>query len=381
MYTRAGSFSEDENGYLRNSNGFYLMGWEIGDDGALVNATADVASLTPVSVGFEVGPDQADHSGRCRAEPGRAPVHRHHRTAFQPQHDRLRQLGRRPAGPDGFHEHGHGQHLEPRLSDPNGGTITTPTAATNCSWCSGPTARSTRRRLRRPTRLYMAFSPAGDPTGNLKLSLTGIDWANNSDATQDITIDITGMTQSASDYSVGTINQDGAELGLRTGIAIDTDGNVVASFSNGLTQNLARIPIATFTNPNGLQERTGNVYIQTSDSGAYNLRDAGTAGAGNIATSSLEASNVDLADEFSRMIITQRAYSAGTQDHQHHRPDADRTAGTALTGARHPTPSLAVPTGQRGDGEKNEAIYCARVREMLLWPQIEPSLYGYLQCR
>ena len=88
---------------------------------------------------------------------------------------------------------------------------------------------------------------------------------------------------------------------------------MVASFSNGLTQNLARIPIATFTNPNGLQERTGNVYIQTSDSGAYNLREAGQSGAGKIATSSLEASNVDLADEFSRMIITQRAYSAGTK--------------------------------------------------------------------
>lgn len=55
LYTRAGSFSEDENGFLRNSNGYYLMGWEIGDDGELVNATADVASLTPVSVGFESG--------------------------------------------------------------------------------------------------------------------------------------------------------------------------------------------------------------------------------------------------------------------------------------------------------------------------------------
>ena len=55
LYTRAGSFSEDENGYLRNSNGFYLMGWEIGDDGELVDATADVASLSPVSVGFESG--------------------------------------------------------------------------------------------------------------------------------------------------------------------------------------------------------------------------------------------------------------------------------------------------------------------------------------
>ena len=103
MYTRAGSFSEDENGYLRNSNGFYLMGWEIGDDGALVNATADVASLTPVSVGFESGrtkqTTQADvvlnldarQSDRSPAGP-----------AFQPQHDRLRQLGSRPAAPDGF---------------------------------------------------------------------------------------------------------------------------------------------------------------------------------------------------------------------------------------------------------------------------------------
>jgi flagellar hook protein FlgE len=199
------------------------------------------------------------------------------------------------------------------ISDPNGGVVTSPTAATNLQLVFGSNGKIDKTATQAANAAYMAFSPAGDPTGDLKLSLTGIDWANNSDATQDITIDITGLTQSASDYSVGTINQDGAELGLRTGIAIDTDGNVVASFSNGLTQNLARVPIATFTNPNGLQERTGNVYIQTSDSGAYNLRDAGTAGAGNIATSSLEASNVDLADEFSRMIITQRAYSAGTK--------------------------------------------------------------------
>jgi len=152
-----------------------------------------------------------------------------------------------------------------------------------------------------------------DGDGNMILSLNNINWTNDSDLNQDIKVDLSGLTQSASDYSVGVINQDGAELGLRTGIAIDTDGNVVASFSNGLTQNLARIPIATFTNPNGLQERTGNVYIQTSDSGAYNLREAGQSGAGKIATSSLEASNVDLADEFSRMIVTQRAYSAGTK--------------------------------------------------------------------
>jgi flagellar hook protein FlgE len=313
MYTRAGSFSEDENGYLRNSNGFYLMGWEIGDDGALVNATADVASLTPVSVGFESGrtkqTTQADVVLNLDA--------RQSATATGPHFSRSMtvydSLGAAQQLQMDFTNTATANTWNLTLKDPNGGAITSPTATTNLQLVFGSDGKIDKTATQAANPTYMAFSPAGDPTGKLKLSLTDIDWANNSDPTQDITIDISGMTQSASDYSVGTINQDGAELGLRTGIAIDSDGNVVASFSNGLTQNLARIPIATFTNPNGLQERTGNVYIQTSDSGAYNLRDAGTAGAGNIATSSLEASNVDLADEFSRMIVTQRAYSAGTK--------------------------------------------------------------------
>jgi flagellar hook protein FlgE len=310
MYTRAGSFSEDENGYLRNSNGFYLMGWEIGDDGALVNATADVASLTPVSVGFESGrtkqTTQADVVLNLDARQAVTGT-----TNFSRSMTVYDSLGAAQQIQMDFTNTATPNTWTLSLSDPSGGTIATPTTSQTLVFGSDGKIDKTATQAANPT--DMAFSPAGDPTGKLKLKLTDLDWANNSDATQDITIDITGMTQSASDYSVGTINQDGAELGLRTGIAIDTDGNVVASFSNGLTQNLARIPIATFTNPNGLQERTGNVYIQTSDSGAYNLRDAGTAGAGNIATSSLEASNVDLADEFSRMIVTQRAYSAGTK--------------------------------------------------------------------
>ncbi|GEO42451.1 flagellar hook protein FlgE [Skermanella aerolata] len=313
LYTRAGSFSEDENGYLRNSNGFYLMGWEIGDDGELVDATADVASLTPVSVGFESGrtkqTTQADVVLNLDA--------RQVTTAAGPHFSRSMtvydSLGAAQQIQMDFTNTATANTWTLNLSDPAGGAITTPAATTDLSLVFGSDGKIDKVATQAANTAVMEFNPVGDPTGNLELSLTGINWANNSDDTQAITIDISGLTQSASDYSVGTINQDGAELGLRTGIAIDTDGNVVASFSNGLTQNLARIPIATFTNPNGLQERSGNVYIQTTDSGAYNLRDAGTAGAGNIATSSLEASNVDLADEFSRMIITQRAYSAGTK--------------------------------------------------------------------
>ena len=313
MYTRAGSFSEDENGYLRNSNGFYLMGWEIGDDGALVNATADVASLTPVSVGFESGrtkqTTQADVVLNLDARQAVTGT-----TNFSRSMTVYDSLGAAQQIQMDFSNTNTPNTWNLRVSDPATGAITSPTATTDLPLVFGSDGKLNKAAtLALAPAGTMAYNPPGDTNGDLELSLTGIDWSNNSDPTQSIKINISGVTQSASDYSVGTINQDGAELGLRTGIAIDTNGNVVASFSNGLTQNLARIPIATFTNPNGLQERSGNVYIQTSNSGAYNLRDAGTAGAGNIATSSLEASNVDLADEFSRMIITQRAYSAGTK--------------------------------------------------------------------
>jgi flagellar hook protein FlgE len=329
MYTRAGSFSEDENGYLRNSNGFYLMGWEIGDDGKLVDATADVASLTPVSVGFESGrTKQTTQAEVVMNLDARQTVT--NATNFSRSMTVYDSLGQAQQLQLDFTAQTAPNTWKLSITDPkhistDPGTFitgTTPTttrsAQIDCTLVFGSDGR-----IDKAATIAVTTPPATVPDnlgilalnddGSLEMGLNGIDWSNNSDSAQNITIDFSGLTQSASDYSVGTINQDGAELGLRTGIAIDTDGNVVASFSNGLTQNLARIPIATFTNPNGLQERTGNVYIQTSQSGAYNLRDAGTAGAGNIATSSLEASNVDLADEFSRMIITQRAYSAGTK--------------------------------------------------------------------
>lgn len=146
------------------------------------------------------------------------------------------------------------------------------------------------------------LSGAGDQTINFDM---GIDTGGNS--TQG------AVTQFASPYNVAFVNQNGAELGQRTGISIDEDGYVVASFSNGEFRNLYKLPIATFANVNGLQARSGNVYAQTTDSGQYNLREAGSSGAGKVQGSSLEQSNVDLSDEFTKMIVTQRAYSAGTK--------------------------------------------------------------------
>jgi len=94
---------------------------------------------------------------------------------------------------------------------------------------------------------------------------------------------------------------------------VGTDGIVTALFDNGVTRPVFMIPVATFTNPNGLSSLSGNVWISTDFSGNPTLREAGDANAGQINSASLEASTVDLGEEFTRMITTQRAYSSAAK--------------------------------------------------------------------
>lgn len=157
-----------------------------------------------------------------------------------------------------------------------------------------------------------SINALSDADGEVDIELTGIDWGNGS-ALQNINVDVSRFTQFGSDYTVFYSDQNGAELGLRTGVSIDEEGFVVAQFSNGETSRIYKIPLVTFSNPNGLQEISGTAYAESEESGTPNPREAGSGGSGKLETSTLEISNVDLADEFSRLIIAQRAYSAGTK--------------------------------------------------------------------
>jgi flagellar hook protein FlgE len=151
-----------------------------------------------------------------------------------------------------------------------------------------------------------------DNAGNKDIELDNIDWNNGSNL-QTIDIDISRFSQFSSDYSVLFSDQDGAELGLRTGVTIDRNGFVIAQFSNGASSTLYKLPLVTFANANGLTEVSGTAYSKADTSGEENLREAGTGGAGFIEPATLENSNVDLADEFALLIVSQRAYSAGTK--------------------------------------------------------------------
>jgi flagellar hook protein FlgE len=149
-------------------------------------------------------------------------------------------------------------------------------------------------------------------TNNIPVTLSNINWGDGSEA-QNINFNIAGFTQFASDYNVVSSTQNGAALGLQTGISIDSSGYVIAQFSNGESQKIYQLPVATFSDPDGLQTLTGNVYSQTDDSGTYNLRESNSGGAGTISGGELEESNVDLATEFAQMIVTQQAYSANSK--------------------------------------------------------------------
>ncbi len=151
-----------------------------------------------------------------------------------------------------------------------------------------------------------------DASGNIDVELTQIDWGNGS-LPQNINIDIERFSQFAGNYDVIFSDQNGAELGLRTGVEFTREGKVVARFSNGASADLYQIPLVTFANSNGLTEVSGTSYTESEESGEENLREAGAGGAGFIEPSTLEASNVDLADEFAKLIISQRAFGASTR--------------------------------------------------------------------
>jgi flagellar hook protein FlgE len=123
-----------------------------------------------------------------------------------------------------------------------------------------------------------------------------------------------GLSQLGTSFSIGHApTQDGVKFGNFTGVTVDANGIVTANFNNGLHQAIYILPVATFANPDGLTPVTGDTYLQSAASGAVLLNQAGTGSAGSVAPSQLENSTVDIATEFSKLIIMQNAYQANSK--------------------------------------------------------------------
>lgn len=110
-----------------------------------------------------------------------------------------------------------------------------------------------------------------------------------------------------------TQTQDGFTRGAFRGVEVKESGDIVANYDNGRSRVLARVPVIQVTNPDALQKIGSNSFAMTREAGSIRVDDAGANGAGQLLTSSVEGSNVDIAQEFTKMIVTQRAYSANTK--------------------------------------------------------------------
>jgi flagellar hook protein FlgE len=155
------------------------------------------------------------------------------------------------------------------------------------------------------------------PSGNVALS---IPWSPSSGlAAQNLTINMgtvgstNGVTQFDSPSALVNSSVDGALFGSLTGVSVDGNGFVTANFSNGLSEKIYQVPLANFTNADGLAAVSGDAYQASSQSGAATVNAPNSGGSGAVQSSELESSTVDLATEFTNLITTQRAYSASAR--------------------------------------------------------------------
>ena len=128
-----------------------------------------------------------------------------------------------------------------------------------------------------------------------------------------ISTNVTGSTQFGADFGVNKLTQDGYTTGRLSGIDIDTEGVILARFTNGQSAVQGQVGLANFPNPQGLRPAGGNAWQESFAAGVVLQGKPGTASLGLIQGGALEESNVDLSSELVALIIAQRNFQANTE--------------------------------------------------------------------
>jgi flagellar hook protein FlgE len=316
-FTRAGSFTPDSQGYLRNSAGYYLQGWPLDTDGNYEN-NGNLNSLQSIRPDALTGSAQATTRVGLRANlqstaepitgayvPGAMTS-----GALSPQFSRSMDVydaqGSNHRITFNFVKTGPNEWVAEISGDPAEIDTIGGAATTDGVLASG----------------VLRFNPDGslDKAGSDAALFNDLDisWANQAGSSpirlqlgSDGGLD--GLTQFNTESALLSSSFDGGVLGSVASVAISETGIVSAIFEDGTARAIYQLPIATFQNPDGLDRISGNAYISSQQSGNFAINKPGALGAGTIAASTLEASNVDLAQEFSNMILFQRAYSASSK--------------------------------------------------------------------
>jgi len=355
-FTRAGSFTPDANGFLKNTAGLYLLGWPANSQGQINTSSTSINSLAPINVSAIAGQVSATTLASVDANINAS-------QAVSPQ---AQAAALAPPGAGAYnavtnsmtaYNPGTGAGVQPDftiqvpVSDSLGGSRTLqidllksatanqwfaeiqavpPTDVTSGAGLAPGQIASGVLAFNSDGSINMAattlFGSPANPQLSIGASNAGppaagaVNWAASLGvAAQKVTLGVGGttgsgaITQFASSSAVQSIQTNGTPFGSVSSVSIDQKGVVTATFGNGTSRQIAQVAIATFDNPDGLTAENGAAYQASQASGDFSLKTAGTGGAGTLSSSTLESSTVDLSTEFTKLIIAQQAYDASSK--------------------------------------------------------------------
>jgi flagellar hook protein FlgE len=311
-FTRAGSFKPDAEGYLRNTSGFYLQGWRLDAEGRFPD-TGNLDVLEPVRLSDLTGTASPTTRLEIRANlKSTAPTHSGPYAAgdlasgaVQPEFSRSFDIYDAQGGAHrvtmGFVKRGANEWAAEVYAVP-ASDVTAPGGLLASGTVRFNPDGSLDRAGSDPA-LFQPVTPAWtNSAGSVPVRIgLGEDGGLN------------GLTQFGSESALISSTVDGGMLGNLASVDISRTGVVSAIFDDGTSRAVFQLPIATFANPDGLTRVSGNAYAMSAASGSVAINRPGVLGAGNLVSGTLEASNVDLAQEFTNMIRFQRAYSASSK--------------------------------------------------------------------
>jgi flagellar hook protein FlgE len=307
-YTRQGDFALNSQGYLENSAGEYLQAWPVDPTTGAVNQAQLQTVQIPEGQFDPIATTSASLSANLPATPAAG-------ASTSSQIQVYDSLGNPQTLTVNWAQNSDGNWTATVESPNNVGGATIGTAQVLFGSASGnPVAQGT---------VGAVTGATGSVTGSTygaggEATLTAV--ANFGQGNQTITIDLgpfggtSGVTQFAGTaYQLNNVSQNGVGPGSFSGVSLNQDGSVVVNYTNGQSQTLAQVPLTVFADPNGLGNTSGQAFTATRQSGLGAAQAANTGAAGSLAVGSVEQSNVDIANQFSQLIVAQQAYGASAK--------------------------------------------------------------------
>lgn len=295
FYSRNGQFKKDENGYIINNQGMYLTGYQATGTPPTIQQGAAVG---PIQIPSDQMPAKASDAGTMNGnlDSGSKAI----------DQDEF------PFDPKVGDSYTYVTQVDAYDSLGNKHTINVYYVKTDDNEWKAYSMDSTSPGTPEWQETSLSFDASGQLTTTpAKLNVQGD--SHNGATALNFDLDLTGMTQQATESTMNSPSTTGYAPGQMNGYTIGDNGEVIASYSNGQRQTIGQILLSNFTNPGGLSSEGNNCWSETPASGQPTTGISGSGNLGKLYGNRLEASNVDLSQEMVNMIVFQRNYQSNSQ--------------------------------------------------------------------